>query len=214
MAADGYKDELLDHNYDGIQEYDNPMPGWWSAIFVLTIIWAGIYLVGIELGVFPRYGDDLKASQDELFAMREAHKKSKPPVVVDAKMLLAAAGDNEQVMQGAAVYGSNCASCHGDKGQGGIGPNLTDDNWIYGPEHMSMHKTIVNGTSNGMPPWGSVLPPEEIVAVVAFIDSVHGTDPANAKEPQGDKFEWPYSGDAAPTEGGAEEAPAEEDGAQ
>jgi len=194
---DGYKDELLDHNYDGIMEYDNPMPGWWVAIFVITVIWAVIYLVGIELNVLPRYGDDLKAGQKELAMMREAHEASQPKLVIDEAMLAEASKDADNRTKGAAVYAANCASCHGDKAQGVIGPNLTDDHWLYGRDYMAIHKVIVDGTANGMPPWGSILAPQEVVEVVAYIDSVHGTNPAGAKEPQGDKYEWDSADGAA-----------------
>ncbi len=186
-----YEDKILDHNYDGIQEYDNPMPGWWKAIFVLTVIWAAFYLVGIELNVLPRYGDDLKAGQEEVLAMRRAYEKAQPPLIVDDAMLAAALSDPVHLSKGAEVYASTCSSCHGDAGQGGIGPNLTDDYWLYGQKPMEMHTTIRKGTPKGMPPWESVLPPEEIVSLVVFIASTRGTNPAGAKEPQGERLDPP-----------------------
>ncbi len=203
---DQYQDKILDHNYDGIQEFDNPMPGWWKAIFVLTVIWAAVYLIGIELNIIPRYGDDLKAGQDELLAMRQAHEKSQPKIVVDDAMLLAALGDADKLAQGKEVFLTNCASCHGNVAQGGIGPNLTDDFWLYGQKPIEIHKTISKGTTNGMPPWESVLPPEEVVSLVVFVSSTRGTNPAGAKEPQGEKYD-PPSKDSSETEKPDEKAP-------
>lgn len=193
---DQYEDKVLDHNYDGIQEYDNPMPGWWKAIFLLTVIWAGFYLVGIELNVLPRYGDDLKEGQEEVLAMRRAHEKAQPPVIINEEMLAAAIVDPVNLSKGAGVFATSCASCHGAAAQGGIGPNLTDDYWLYGQDPMEVHTTISKGAPKGMPPWEGVLPPDEIVALVAYVASMRGTNPADAKEAQGDRHDPPAIKDA------------------
>jgi cytochrome c oxidase cbb3-type subunit 3 len=193
---DQYEDKILDHNYDGIQEYDNPMPGWWKAIFLLTVIWAGFYLVGIELNVLPRYGDDLKEGQEEVLAMRRAYEKAQPPVIIDEVMLAAAIIDPVNLSKGASVFATSCASCHGAAAQGGIGPNLTDDYWLYGQEPMEVHATISKGAPKGMPAWEGILPPDEIVALVAYVASTRGTNPADAKEAQGDRLDPPATKDA------------------
>lgn len=217
-----YEDKILDHNYDGIQEYDNPMPGWWKALFALTIVWAAVYLVGIELNVLPRYQDDLKSGQAELLAMRQAHEKTRPPIIVDDAMLTASLTDSALMAKGKEVFSSTCSSCHGSAAQGGIGPNLTDDFWLYGQKPLQIHTTISKGTPKGMPPWDAVLQPEELVALVVYISSTRGSNPEGAKEPQGDRYDPPgsekeveqekTSGEDDSNEDGKQPSPSEESG--
>jgi cytochrome c oxidase cbb3-type subunit 3 len=203
---DKYEDRLLEeHDYDGIHEYDNPMPGWWKGTFVVTVIWAALYSVGQLLGYVPTFGEDLHASQAELEQLRIAAAAANPPLKIDAAMLLAAAGDADKLALGMQTYSSNCASCHGDKGQGLIGPNLTDKFWIYGGEPLSMLNTIQKGTPNGMPPWEMVISPEQSVAVVGYIASLQGSNPPNPKAPQGEPYE---PAGTAPADAPPVEAPA------
>ena len=182
-----YKDEILHHNYDGIQEYDNPMPAWWKNIFYLTIVWSGVYLVGLGFGPIWDYDRELNEGQKELVAMRRAYEEAQPPVVITDEMLAAALDNKEQLDLGKQAFNMNCATCHGDQGQGLIGPNLTDDHWLYGAKLTEIHRVVQDGTPNGMPPWGKILSPDEMVGVIAYIDTMHGTNPPNAKEPQGEK---------------------------
>jgi cytochrome c oxidase cbb3-type subunit 3 len=185
----GYDDELIEnHEYDGIQEYDNPMPGWWTWLFIITVIWAAVYFVAINMGYINTYEEDLAEGQQEITALRDQNQIDNP--AVDAQMLAAAAGDAERVSEGEAVYKQTCASCHGQKGEGLIGPNLTDEFWIHGGSKMDVYKVVAEGVSaNGMPAWEGVISQDEMVDVVAYIDSIQGTDPAGAKEAQGDKYE-------------------------
>ncbi len=183
-----YSDELLDHDYDGIQEYDNPMPGWWKWLFYITIMWSAIYLVGINMGYLPSYEDDLADGQAELQAMRDQHQQESPSV--DATFLAEAADDSAKVDQGAQVYSTTCASCHGQNGEGLIGPNLTDEYWIHGGSLSEIYSVVKGGvTENGMPAWEGPLSQDEMVAVVAYVDSIQGSDPAGAKEPEGEPYE-------------------------
>ncbi len=181
-----YPDILTSHNYDGIQEFDNPMPFWWKAIFVLTVFWAGFYVFAIEFGFINTYEKNLYAENEEIKVIRAKQKKDAPKV--DEAMLLAAVDKEDVIASGAKVYTSTCASCHGGAGEGLIGPNLTDDHWLHGASPMENYNTIVNGVAEkGMPPWGQVLSPEDSIAVTAYIRTLRGTNPPNAKEPQGEK---------------------------
>lgn len=182
-----YTDVLTTHSYDGIQEYDNPMPFWWKAIFVVTVIWSPIYVVGIEMGYINTYEMNLEAEVVENNALRQTIEKEAPKI--DEAMMVAAFKDDTMIANGSKVFASTCASCHGQKGEGLIGPNLTDKFWIHGGAPMDVHKVIVDGIADkGMPPWGSVLSSEDQVNVVAFIDSIKGTTPENAKEAQGEEY--------------------------
>ena len=177
---------LTSHNYDGIQEYDNPMPAWWTWIFLATVVWAGVYFVGINLDFLPDYEAQLAAQNDEFAAVESALAAATPQVTPE--LLAEAAKDDARVKQGAAVYAMNCAACHGQKGEGLIGPNLTDTAWLYGPKMTDFHEVIAKGTSKGMPAWSQILVHDDLVAVVAFVNSLKGTNPPNGKAPEGTDY--------------------------
>lgn len=179
------EDVLTTHNYDGIQEYDNPMPGWWSFIFITNIVWAAVYMVGINLDFFPDAHDDLRADMAVQRAIEDRHRQALPPVTPE--MLAEAVGSDDAVTQGAEVFAMNCAACHGNQGQGVIGPNLTDDSWINGDGGLlAIHSVVTKGTSKGMPGWGPILPQGDLIAVIAFTKSLHGTKPPNPKAAEGE----------------------------
>lgn len=181
------QDVLTSHDYDGIQEFDNPMPFWWKAVFVGTAIWAVVYVFAIELGYINEYGANLREETVANDALRATVQAAAPPV--DEAVLVAAAGDPTRVEAGHKVFMSTCASCHNQEGQGLIGPNLTDKYWIHGGAPMDIHKTVVDGVpAKGMPPWGPVLSYDDAINVVAFISTLQGTNPANPKEPQGEPY--------------------------
>lgn len=184
-----YKDEIIeDHEYDGIQEYDNPMPAWWTNLFLLSVVFAAFYVAAHGWGYIHSYGTDLRVGMKELETQRRAFEAKQPPLKVTDDVLLAAMGDEASLKGGAKAYKSYCASCHGDAGQGGIGPNLTDIYWIHGGEPQKVFATIKNGTANGMPAWSSTLRPVEMVQIVGFIHKLQQSKPAGAKPPQGKKF--------------------------
>ncbi len=181
-----YEDKILgDHSYDGIQEYDNPMPGWWKALFLATIIWSVIYFFGIQLGVLPRYDDDLKQETLALNKVRTAYEAAQPPMEITDAVLLAALGDEAMIAQGQKDYATFCAECHASRGEGKIGPNLTDKYWLYGATPHDLLTSIRDGRPNGMPGWGSVLLPQQLVSMVAYLDTMRGQD-LPGKEPQGE----------------------------
>lgn len=184
-----YEDKVL-HSYDGIEEYDNPLPGWWMGIFALTVIWAGVYYVGISLDLLPTYGVDLKREQQELAEVRFEYERSRPRLKVTPTLLAEAAADPIKAAEGQKVYQSNCASCHGDQGQGLIGPNLTDKFWMHGGDAVSIYNTIDKGVAaNGMPPWGSILLPRQMVDVTAYLESVRNTNVPGGKKAEGTPYE-------------------------
>jgi cytochrome c oxidase cbb3-type subunit 3 len=89
---------------------------------------------------------------------------------------------------GAARFTRSCASCHGEKAQGLIGPNLTDDHWIHGGTVEQIFQSVAKGwPAKGMPPWGRAVKPEELAALVSYVRSIHGSNPPNARAPEGDR---------------------------
>lgn len=181
---DGQRDKLLDHNYDGIQELDNQLPRWWIGLFYVTIIFAIGYYAYFEFGEGP----SIQAEFNKDVAAAEARKAVAPAngFPVEAK-LVEAQKSPEKISAGKTVFQVRCVSCHGDKGQGLIGPNLTDDYWIHGDgKIVSVAKTIHDGVpEKGMPPWGALLSDDDVYAVAAYVKSLRGTNPPGAKAPQG-----------------------------
>ena len=193
--ADKENDHLLEHAYDGIQEYDNPLPTWWKLIFYATILVVPIYLWDpLGIGVGP--GRE-KAYQQELADFKAAHPQTSGPVLSDAQFV-AMSKDPAKVAAGKAVFTTNCVPCHRPDGGGLIGPNLTDDYWIHGGKPTEINKTINEGVlAKGMPNWGKMLKPEQTDVVTAYVISIHGSNPVNPKASDGVKV-TPDSASAAP----------------
>lgn len=181
MADDQEKDRILEHSYDGIQEYDNPMPRWWVTLFWATIVFA----VGYGLGVsgFGRGPGRVADYESEMAAFRTAHPE---PVAPDSAALMAMVADADELAEGKAIFTKNCVACHGPDGGGLIGPNLTDDYWIHGGRIGEIGVTVTAGVlAKGMPPWGKILKQEDLEKVVAYVWTLHGTTPAKPKAPDG-----------------------------
>jgi cytochrome c oxidase cbb3-type subunit III len=180
------KDELLDHNYDGIQEYDNDLPRWWLWLFYLTIAISVVYYFYFDIsgaGKFP-----VEKLDQQMAALKEVQKNTAPVVAsLDTEeKLLAFASGAEAVSKGKELYATNCAVCHQPEGGGLIGPNLTDDNWIHGGKITEIKRIIEVGVlEKGMLAWQGVLPPEQLDQVVAYVWALHGTNPPNPKAPEG-----------------------------
>lgn len=181
-------DDLVEgHDYDGIKEYDNPVPPWLSLIFAGTIIWSGFYVVAINLGYISRYEESLDDGLAELQQLKSQAKEKTPEVT---QQMLAEAADSQEAIDAAeSAFMGNCANCHGKQGQGLVGPNLTDKYWIHGGSLKDIYKTLQNGvTEKGMPAWGATFDQEQIVNLTAYVRSLQGTDPSGAKKAEGEKF--------------------------
>jgi cytochrome c oxidase cbb3-type subunit 3 len=201
------KDYLIDHDYDGIQELDNGMPPMLKYIFVITIIFAVYYLVDYHvLKASPlqlaEYEIQLeKGAADKL----EYLKKAGASVDENTVTLLADAG---MIDGGQKIYATNCVACHGDKGQGGVGPNLTDKFWIHGGGIKDLFKTIKYGVPDkGMRAWQSEIKPADMQAVASYILAKLGnTNVAGGKAPQG--VEYVAAAAATPADSAATTTPA------
>ena len=182
--TDPVKDEkLLEHQYDGIAEYDNPMPGWWVITFWLTIVFAVAYALNIG-GIGTGAGRVAEYEKD-MAAFRAAGAAPAPGTSAEA--LLVIVGDREKLEEGKEVFTKTCVACHAADGGGIIGPNLTDDNWLHGGKIEQINATITNGVlAKGMPAWGKILKPKEVDEVTAYVWSLHGTKPAKPKPPEGE----------------------------
>ena len=177
---------ILDHNYDGIKELDNTLPPWWVYMFYLTIFFAIFYWTKYEI----LDGDSTTVEYEKEVAQAEldiAEWKLTAKDLVDASTvtLLTDASDLEA---GKEIFTTNCAVCHKADGGGGIGPNLTDENWIMGGGIKNSFTTISEGgrPGKGMVSWKNDLKPIEIAQVASYILGFQGTTPAAPKVAEGD----------------------------
>ncbi len=149
-------DQSVGHEFDGIEELDNPMPNWWVIMFVATCIWGFGYAI-----LYPTLGnyegllgwtstgqwEEEVAQADEKYAPIFA-KYAATPIAALAK-------DSEAMKVGQRLFANNCAVCHGSSGRGALGfPNLTDDDWLYGGEPETIKQTLLLGRNGQMPAKG------------------------------------------------------------
>ncbi|HVK61803.1 MAG TPA: cbb3-type cytochrome c oxidase N-terminal domain-containing protein [Bdellovibrionales bacterium] len=179
---------LLDHNYDGIKELDYPLPRWWLILFYVSIVFAVGYAGYYMLGFGPTLTQELAI---DLQQISEAQAKAPKPESQGDEVFAVALKDPKQVQLGHDSFSAKCAACHGDVGQGLIGPNLTDDYWLHGNGSLqAIAKVVAEGVpEKGMPAWAAIVKSDELVHLVAFIKSLRGTNPPAAKEPQGERQE-------------------------
>lgn len=194
MATDE-RDVVLDHEYDGIREYDNPTPGWWNFIFFASFvfsIWYFLYYHAstISTSVAQGYENDITEDLKKRFSTIGDLKPDEPTLV---KYMANA----EWRGVGAAVFKTNCVSCHGADAAGQIGPNLTDEYWKNVKQISDIPQVILSGAGAGaMPAWKTRLHPNEVVLVAAYVASLRGKNLPGPRGPEGEKIApWP----SAPT---------------
>ena len=176
-----HEEKLLDHAYDGIQEFDNPMPRWWVWTFWATIVFSVAYALNVAGMAGRGWEADYAA---DMAAFRAAHPAGGP--MLDATRLAALARDPRAIALGKATFATSCAACHAADGGGLIGPNLTDEFSLHGRTLPELQRTIAEGVpARGMPGWAKLLKPDQLSAVVAYASTLQGTTPARPKAPQG-----------------------------
>lgn len=195
-------DPLTGHSYDGIEEFDNPMPGWWKALFILTILFAIPYLMYYHSGVESRSRASIYDTK--LAANMQLQFEKIGELTADGDNVLKFMGQPSWVKFGGQVFKQNCVQCHGVDGGGAVGPNLCDDHYKNIRTLDDFIKVMENGANGGaMPAWKSRLSTNEIVLVSSYVASLRGSNPANPKSPYGNVIpDWP------------EPPPMEEDGSE
>lgn len=184
-----YEDKVL-HELDGIKEYDNPMPGWLMAIWWGSLIFSAGYLMFYALSFGEGTMDaEYRQQTEDAVGYVQAYFDANPLTPPKPADLLAGA-TNPAVLDAAADrYSRTCAACHGDRAQGLIGPNLTDDRWLHGGSVEQIFQSVAKGwPAKGMPPWGRAMRPEELAALVSYVRSLQGTNPPNPRAPEGEPF--------------------------
>jgi cytochrome c oxidase cbb3-type subunit III len=177
----------LQHNYDGIRELDNKVPGWWRYAFYASILFGGVYLYRMFITeTLPTQFQELnEANYLAALQKKEYLKNAANNVDENTVKLVDASG----IAEGSVLYSKNCLACHGDKGQGGVGPNLTDEYWLHKGGLKDIFHSIKYGwPEKGMKSWKDDFSPGQIAELASYIKSINGTKPAGAKEPQGTIF--------------------------
>lgn len=178
--AQKYDDKLLDHDADGIQEFDNNLPRWWLYGFYFTIAFAVVYMILYHItGTSPLS----KQEYDEEMKLAAASAKNKPTKTVAVAPL----NDAASLAAGKTIFDGNnnlCYTCHRNDGGGLVGPNLTDDFWIHGCDLKSIMTNISTGfPDKGMLAYGSgaKLSDEQLLQVASYVISLHDTHPPDPK---------------------------------
>ncbi|MFN4198431.1 MAG: cbb3-type cytochrome c oxidase N-terminal domain-containing protein [Flavobacterium sp.] len=181
-------DVMLDHDYDGIKELDNVLPPWWVALFYITIIFGVVYL--IRFHVINEYDQASEFEREMELAQAEIdkYKLSSPDVFDINNMELLT--DAESLNIGKTLFNNQCAACHREDMGGAIGPNLVDEYWVLGGSLKDIYNTIAEGgrEGKGMIPWKTTLKPAQMQKLASYIISMQGTNPPDAKAPEGEKY--------------------------
>lgn len=183
------KSIIMHHEYDGIRELDNVLPPWWVATFYASVI-AGFLYIGYWH--FSDYGysqaEEYKREIVTAEASVKAYLASQSNRVDETNVELLI--DDTQLAIGGAIFSGKCIACHGQAGEGNtIGPNLTDEYWLHGGDVKDVFKTIKYGVpEKGMISWKSQMRPAEMQKVASYILSLQGSNPPNAKAPQGELY--------------------------
>jgi len=174
---------LMDHDYDGIKELDNPPPRWIMLMFYITIGWSIIY--GAYF-FWLKQGDH----QDAEYVKKSALHDEEYHITSLSATDLVAYTDEASLTEGKEVFTSmGCIACHGINGEGNaIGPNLTDNYWIHGCSIQDLFIVIKDGVpAKGMTAFKGQISDEKIQKVASYVLSLAGSNPANAKAPQGEE---------------------------
>lgn len=177
----------MSHDYDGIRELDNKVPSWWTWAFFLSVLFAIIYLYRMfGSGTLPNQYVELSQANETASVEKAAYLKKGANNVDENTVIMMSGSD---ITEGSSLYAKNCVACHGANGQGGVGPNLTDDYWIHKGGIKDIFYTIKYGwAEKGMKSWQVDFSPMQMAQLASFVKSLHGTNPAAAKEKQGDLY--------------------------
>lgn len=188
-AASSAEPPLMAHAYDGIHEYDNPLPGWWRAIFWATIVFAAGYWAWFHVAGWGNTPDAKYRVALGQYADQRERREAAEARDVNEESLARNALDHKLLEHGKQIFAARCVSCHADDGRGLIGPNLTDRYQLHGTTRMDIFKTVRAGVpGTAMLAWGEQMPAVDVVAVSTFVSTLLGKD-IPGKEPQGQPVE-------------------------
>jgi len=204
VALEEEKDILMDHEYDGIMELDNKLPPWWLYMFYFTIIFGVVYLGYYQFSTGPSQLDEYNTEMALAEEQKAAFLASAANNVDESTAELLT--DATSLTNGKEKFETLCIACHAQSGGStqnppGVGPNLTDEYWLHGGGIKNIFKTIKYGVpAKGMISWEAQLSPKQIQEVASYIISLQGSNPENAKEPQGEKWTQDATQEVAPVD--------------
>ncbi|MGY4526484.1 cytochrome-c oxidase, cbb3-type subunit III [Pseudomonas sp. TE21394] len=169
-------DQTMGHSFDGIEEYDNPLPKWWFWLFVGTLVFSVGYLIlypglGNWKGILPGYENGWTGANEWQKEMAKADARFGPIFAKYAAMPVEeVAKDPQALKMGSRLFASNCSVCHGSDAKGAYGfPNLTDQSWRWGGDAETIKASIMNGRHGVMPAWAEVIGEQGVADVAAFV---------------------------------------------
>ena len=189
VAIENESEILMDHEYDGIRELDNDLPPWWKYGFYITIVGAVIYLFNYHViggGLLQK--EEYNASMYMAKVAKEEYQKMNANSVNESTVTVLT--DKAEIAKGETIFKENCFACHGKFGEGGVGPNLTDNYWLHGGSIKDVFVSVKYGwPDKGMKSWEADFSPIQIHQISSYIKTLKGTNPPNPKAPQGNLYE-------------------------
>jgi cytochrome c oxidase cbb3-type subunit 3 len=171
---------MADHSYDGIQELDNGMPPWLAYFFYVTIVFGIVYMLNYHVFHIGDLQEAEYQAEVAQAALRYGDNKDK------VKIQIVQISDKALLENAKVIFEKNCVACHGKALEGGVGPNLTDNAYLHGNQLADIFKVIREGVpAKGMISWKGKLSDEEILQLASYIKTMEGSNPPNAKAPQG-----------------------------
>lgn len=183
----------MEHEYDGIREFDNPTPGWWHIIFLGTVLYSFFYLVFVHFSPVAKMPqDEWKQAQLEDFKRifgKVGELQPTPDTIVSMM------GNSDMMQVAGSIFVGNCAVCHAKDGSGLNGVNLTDDSYKNVKKIEDLYAVISAGANLGaMPAWEQKLSRNERVILAAYVANLRGKN-LPGKAPEGEKIApWPAPG--------------------
>ncbi len=190
-------DILIDHGFDGITELDNSLPKWWIGLFYFGIIFCGVYMIAFAFTDYAHPDAEYDKETKIQLASIEEYEKNAPPINLETAKYSA-----DYISEGEQLFKTNCVTCHGDNGKGGIGPNLTDNHWINIKE-KSLFKNVFWMLENGSPNNPTMRPfikegtitgrdAEKIASYIYHINQEKSpvTQAQGGAAPQGEAVKW------------------------
>lgn len=177
-------DELLEHEYDGIREYDNPLPPWWVWLWVGSMFFSTAYVMWYHLGDGPTVEAKYEVSVSRAVEAQLAHLGE---ITGDDATILTLMSDDKMMDAIGGLFRGRCAQCHGNEGGGNIGPNLTDDLYKSVESPADIYSIIAEGIpGTSMPAWGQRLREPQMILLASYVAKLRGTSPSGSpKEPEG-----------------------------
>lgn len=197
QSATEEKDILIDHGFDGITELDNSLPKWWIGLFWFGCIFCAVYLIAFAFTDYAHPEAEYDKEVKTMLASIAEYEKTAPQID-----LATAKYSADNIAEGQELFKTNCVTCHGDAGKGGIGPNLTDSHWINIKE-KSLFKNVFWMLENGSPNNPTMRPfikdgtitgrdAEKIAAYIYHINQETSpiTPAQGGATPQGEEVKW------------------------